>query len=947
MVKFENSTFIIQSDLPISTIIKIFENFKIEITDIQKQNNTLYLKTTIDTIHPEIIKIIKGILSKSYPLYCKLYFLANFGLSIREISLIRAIVKYQKQLLYEFEEIKIINELNKFPKIAKLIVEYFKEKFSKQNLSKESVIEEELKKVIHPESHKILEFFYIIVKNMVRTNYFLQRETISFKIYTQNFKNILFGIQPNIEMFVYHHEFNGIHLRMSKVSRGGIRHSNRSDFREEIKDLVTTQAIKNAFIIPDGGKGGFITTITPKEAYQMFINALLDLIDVGDVDVIKYDGEDFYFVVAADKGTAHFSDIANEIAIKRGYFLKDAFASGGSTGYSHKELGITAKGAIKSASRHFLEIGKDIYKDKISVVGVGSMRGDVFGNGMLLNKNFLLIGAISHKYIFVDPNPDPKTAYKERKRLFKEEKGWEEYDKSKISQGGGVFKRDERVKLSPELKKLFNTKKVYLTGEEIAKELLKLKVDMLYFGGIGTYIKASDELNIHISDKENENIRINANEIKAFCVCEGANLALTTKARYEYALNSGKINLDAIDNSAGVNISDYEVNIKIHLNSLVEKGEITEEKKIKILKDLTDEVVERVLKNNYDHSLIITLDSKRVYKEKLIKVIEVLETTDFFKRHYYALPKNSEIDTIYKNSELIRPVSALIMLNVKNFLKKYILKIEDDYFNAYFNEYFPKSLNIEEHPLKKEIISAVITNKIVNSLGIGFIADFNKNFKNKIVSFLIIDELLEASRLYEEIKALDFKISPQKQYELYFDIHETIKFAIRWLVKAIENSNINPFVFLVYKNELKEIIPQIDINNFKKLKTYFKFLPAILHLRHQNYDLKTIFKLFEVIINKFKINKLLKEIHNFKPKNKLEKDLKEEVEEMIEYFVIQLATEILFSKNFNEKEVRKSFNSFIKSKEDKYQQIIKEINQAKTLNEFIHISNSLILQLLK
>ncbi len=959
MISFKNSSFIVPFDYKISSIVKLLENFNIPITDIEKQESYI-IKTDISTLpnEKEVLKIMQRALNGDIPVFCKLYHLSLEGLKLREINLTRALLKYQKQLLFEFEEAAIIETFIKHPKLTALIIKYFKDKFSKKDLSKEAVIEEKLKEITDSKEHKIFDFLYIVVKNIVRTNYFLNKETISFKIHTQNFKNILFGIQPNIEMFVYHNDFNGIHLRMSKISRGGIRYSNRDDFREEIKDLMKTQAIKNAFIIPDGAKGGFIISKESpdiKHYYSLFIDALLDLIDIPDVDIVKYDDKDFYFVVAADKGTALLSDTANEIAIKRGYFLKDAFASGGKNGYSHKELGITAKGAIKSAYRFFLEKNKNIYKDKLSVVGVGSMRGDVFGNGMLINKNFLLIAAISHNEIFIDPNPDPKTAYEERKRLFENSLNWAYYDKNKISKGGGVFKRsDKKIKLSPEIKKLIQTSKNYLSGEELAKELLKLPVDMLYFGGIGTYIKASDELNIHISDKQNENIRVNANEIKAFCICEGANLALTMKGRYEYALNGGKINLDAIDNSAGVNISDYEVNMKIILNTLVDNKKITEKEKIKTLKELTDDVIQKVLENNYAHSLIITLDSKNVYKEKLIKILEILEKTDYFKRYYYNLPKNSEIETIYKDSELIRPVAAVIMLYSKIFLKKYILQNlhEDEFFNKFLYEYFPKKFliyNVDTHPLKQEIIATQITNEIINTLGIGFLADFHqKSFKYKIIASLIVQELIESKKLFEEIKELDFKIPANKQYELLSDIQETIKFATRWLVKSIENSNINPFVFLVYKSELNEIIEKIDLNNYKKLKTYLKFLPAILHLRHKNYSLKTIFKLFKIIISKFKINMLLKEINSFKPTTKLQKSLKEEAEEMIEYFVINLAKEILYSKHFNEENITKSFNNFIKQKEEKYEDIINEIKRPKKdLLEILHISNSLILQLLK
>jgi glutamate dehydrogenase len=776
-------------------------------------------------------------------------------------------------------------------------------------------------------------------------------------------------MQPNIESFVYHSEFNGIHLRMSKISRGGLRWSDRlHDFREEIKDLMITQEAKNALIIPEGAKGGFVifkNNISKndfKRYYSLFIDALLDLIDIGDIDIVKYDDKDFYFVVAADKGTSHMSDTANEIAIKRGYFLKDAFASGGSTGYSHKELGITAKGAIHSANRFFIEQNKNIYTDKLTVVGVGSMRGDVFGNGMLLNKNFLLLAAISHNEIFIDPDPNPQTAYKERKRLFENSLSWKDYDPEKISKGGGVFKRDEKsIKLSAEIKKLINTDKNEMSAEELSRELLKLKVDLLYFGGIGTYVKSSEEQNIHISDKQNANIRINGNEIKAYAVCEGANLALTMQGRYEYALKGGKINLDAIDNSAGVNTSDYEVNLKIILNSMVEKNKITEKEKINVLKEIQNEVVEKVLENNFNHALLLSLDERRIYKEKLIKILEILEkNTDYFKRKNYHIPKNSDIETLYVNDRPIRPALAIVMLYSKIFLKKYILSstlLDSDYYDKYLQKYFPKSFyakfsnEIHGHILKKEIIATQISNEIINSHGISFISDYhNESFKYKIESYLIMNELMNTRELRKE--ALNIK-DVQKQYDLLTDIEQTIKFAVKWMVKSFENTQIKPMIFITYKDELRELLPKTnELEIYAKWKDFYKFLPAMFVIKHNyNLELKTIFELFKLIISKFKINYLLKTIKNIKPKNRLEKHLKEEIERLIEYFVITFAKEVINSKSFNPDRLKKSFQSCIEMKKDEYEDIIEEINsikkEKKSLLLLSHIANSMILQLLK
>ncbi|AZV46532.1 glutamate dehydrogenase [Nautilia sp. PV-1] len=977
----ETQTFHIYSKekLPITKISNIFQNFNIDILDsVSFINDGIYvykIKTNIqhtDTffkykhIFLEILQ--KALLNEIYTL-CKLYYMAWEGFTLREISLLRALIKYQNQLFYEFNENLIISALLNNSKLTKYIINYFKDRFSTKDLSLEKTISKEIKKIKNLNEDKIFRVLFTIVKNTLRTNYFLNKETISFKVNTQNFKNILFGMQPNIESYVYHNDFNGIHLRMSKISRGGLRWSDRPhDFREEIKDLMITQEAKNALIIPEGAKGGFViykdgvSKNEFKKYYSLFIDALLDLIDVGDVDLVKYDDNDFYFVVAADKGTASMSDTANEIAIKRGYFLKDAFASGGSTGYSHKKLGITAKGAIHTTGRFFIEKNQDIYKDRLSVVGVGSMRGDVFGNGMLLNKNFLLIGAISHKEIFIDPNPDPKTAYKERKRLFENSLSWSDYDKSKISKGGGVFKRDQKsIKLSPEIKNLLNTKKDEMSAEELAKSLLKLKVDLLYFGGIGTYVKSSDEQNIHISDKQNANIRINANEIKAYAVCEGANLALTMPARYEYALNGGKINLDAIDNSAGVNTSDYEVNLKMILNMLVDKGKISEKDKIKVLKDIENNVIEKVLLNNFHHALVLSLEERRVYKEKLIKVLEVLEkNTDYFKRKNYSIPKNSEIETVYYNGKAIRPVLAIIMLYSKIFVKKYIINsnlLESNYYDKFLKQYFPEEFlekfenDIMHHPLKKEIIATQIANNIINAHGIDFISNFHeKSFKYKIESYLIMNELIDADKIRTE--ALKIK-NIEKQYETLIDIEKTIKFAVKWMVKTLENSSVKPLLFITYKDEVKSIIGNgNELELYEKWKDFYKFLPAMFMIKHEyNLELKTILELFKLIITKFKINKILKEIKTTKPKNRIDKNLKEEIERLIEYFVITFAKEVINSNKFDSSSLKKSFQTYISRKKDEYEDIIEEINgikkEKKSLVLLSHIANSLILQLLK
>jgi glutamate dehydrogenase len=416
--------------------------------------------------------------------------------------------------------------------------------------------------------------------------------------------------------------------------------------------------------------------------------------------------------------------------------------------------------------------------------------------------------------------------------------------------------------------------------------------------------------------------------------------------------------MDAIDNSAGVNISDYEVNLKIILNSLVDKKKITNEEKISILKKIQNEVIEKVLNNNFNHALILSLDERQIYKEKLIKIIEILENnTDYFKRKNYYLPKNSEIETIFKNERPIRPALAVIMLYSKIFLKKYILKsniLESNFYNKFLKEYFPKTFyqkferEILDHPLKNEIIATQIANTIINSHGIGFLSDFHpKSFKYKIESYLIIRELINADKLKEEI----LKLPIEKQYDELIDVEQTIKFAIKWMVKSIENTNIKPLLFITYKDELEKLITHTnELEIYDNWKNYYKFLPAMFTLKHEYMlELKVVLELFKIIISKFKINYLLKELKNVTPKSKLEKNLKEETERLIEYFVITFAKEVITSPDFDKDNIKKSFNSYISKKEEEYLDIIEEIKEIKDkkLIYLSHIANSLILQLLK
>jgi glutamate dehydrogenase len=766
------------SHIPISKIIPILSDFGfVVISEVTFEIDSIFItKLKIDTkteglLHKHSKNIKTVLLSalsgdlKSGRLFELVY---SEDFCKRGVLLFRSFVAYTIQLVEEFNERDLVDCLVKYPMVCGEFLDYFLIKFDPSINDRESKLErssrrvdEHFKDIQNINDDRVLKLFLKFLKSITRTNFFKNSDTISHKIDLTNLKKHLRGIQPNIEAFVYAPDLKGVHQRVSKVCRGGIRWSNREDFRSEVKSLMATQEAKNAVIVPKGAKGGFLIikeSVSKEEFesyYKRFINALLDLVDnqesgniIHPKDMVCYDGYDSYFVVAADKGTSSMSDVANSIAKERGFWIGDAFASGSSTGYHHKKLGITAKGAIRSTQRHFIEKGVDFYKEPINVVGVGSMSGDVFGNGMLESANFRLIAAISHDEIFIDPNPDLDVAYGERKELFITKRGkWSDYDKSKISQGGGVFKRSSKsISLTPEISKLLNTSQTTMSGEDLAKELLKLSVDLLYFGGIGTYIKSSDESNLDLGDKENEYVRVNANEIKAYAICEGANLALTMSARLEYALNGGHINLDSIDNSAGVDTSDHEVNYKIALNIALSDDKISENERVQLLHGMSDFVVEKVLETNFKQALCISEDQARSKEDlkSFKKVVRVLESEmDIFKRHYFLIPKDRDFGEVVDDDDrVIRPILATLMLYAKIFLQDKILEsrlVKESFCEKFLFEYFPKEFStrfkyqIKNHPLRYEIISMMMANQIINQEGVSFLKDFGTDNENDFI----------------------------------------------------------------------------------------------------------------------------------------------------------------------------------------------------------------------
>jgi len=935
--------------------------------DIEKLDKLKSSKENIEHI------ISLALLGKSFD-KCRLYALVYLeNLSLRQVKLMRAIIEYLDQAVLSLSASGIIQTLNNHHNITKLFVDYFICKFDPdakhrtaclKSISEE--IEESIKAVPNILEDKILKLTYTLLQSLLRTNYFFNHDAISLKIHTELFSEHLKGIQPKFEIFVYHQEFSGLHLRMSKISRGGLRWSERhEDYRTEVKSLMITQEGKNSIIVPDGAKGGFVirkekSEITKdyfQEIYTTFINNLLDMVDnvidnkvVKHANIVAYDEDDTYFVVAADKGTANMSDVANSISIERNFWLKDAFASGGSNGFGHKDLGITAKGSIISTQRFFIEKGIDFYKDSITVVGLGSMNGDVFGNGMIESKAFKLLAAISHREIFIDPDPIPMTAYEERQRLFMSKDGsWSAYNRGLISKGGGVFLRsDKSIELSNEIKKMLGTTRSSLSGEELAKKLLCMKVDMLFNGGVGTYVKGSDENSFDIGDKQNESVRIDANELKAYCVCEGGNLGLTQRARIEYALEGGRINLDGIDNSAGVNISDHEVNLKILLNIIQAKGLIDDEERNKTLFSLTEQVVNLVLWDNYNQSLALSRDEKlsKIYIQDFLKAIKILEQyIPAFKRKDFQIPKDENINAMLnKDGSIVRPILASLLSYAKIFVKNLLLDsglIDENFALSYLNKYFPKSFvgiyqhEISQHPLKRELIATIIADKVINFQGVSFISDFERigeeKFISKIKSYLICNQLFGANNIRYEIFRQDFTMPSEQQYHLLSEMEKTLVFSVKWMIKYLNDNQIDSTHILKNKDDLfrmldkingikqTEIIPENnEFNSFFSHIEYLRFAVAAISIKESTqHSFDDVATLFYMIVSEFKIIELISALDDVPVTQESERVLKRQMLQFIDFIVVHYTHKILSFQRVDESP-EDAFASFVSNENESF-----------------------------
>ena len=798
------------------------------------------------------------------------------GINWQACDVLRTYRNYYLQLEHRTTKASIHHALINNPLVAQGLYDYFEARFRpnpdwQDAMSREEQILfslrlqllENMASVDNINEDRILRNIFNIIDATVRSNFHLRRDQDNYFI---AIKVDSLGVidmpapKPLYEIYVHGVDMEGIHLRGGKVSRGGIRWSDRiDDFRTEILGLMQTQISKNALIIPTGAKGGFVVKQrgsiqdfkeAGKKAYIRLMQGLLDLTDnyrdetiVSPAGVVVHDDADPYLVVAADKGTAKFSDIANAVAADYGFWLADAFASGGSRGYDHKALGITARGAWVNVQRHFRELGKDIQNEAFTVIGIGSMDGDVFGNGMLLSPCIRLLAAFSGQHIFIDPNPPASDqAFKERQRLFElAGSTWNDYDRSLISAGGGVFSREDKdIPVSVEIRNWLGILYKSIDGETLVQYLLKTPVELLWLGGIGTYVKASTEKTEEVGDRSNDNVRVDACELGAIVVGEGANLGFTQKARIEYSLRGGRINTDAVDNSAGVDISDHEVNLKILLSRLHNKQLVDDYQSLFI--SMTDAVCQLVLADNTSQSLCLSLEQRRCAENSTIymQVAERLEAAGLLDRAVESFPAAKEIQA--RQGQLIaRPELAVLMSASKMYLTQQLetqtTLLQARCYDIYLQDYFPPAfssmykLHLASHPLANEIKATMISNKIINQAGCGFLSqdDISENgdILAYINSYLTFDKVLQANDLRENIFLLDNIIAADKQYEMLLKLEKVLADFCRWAV--FNRISINPDIDTIncYKRYLSEYENYLKQNDQDSLQEHVNSLQQV------------------------------------------------------------------------------------------------------------------------
>ncbi len=741
-------------------------------------------------------------------------------LTHQEVGILRTYRAYWRRVSPTYTMRYINDTFTAHPGIAQLLVRLFDARFNPdEDTELEPVlveqITEELDALASLEEDRILRGFLELIRATVRTNaYQEERTSLSFKFDSALVPNMPLP-HPKYEIFVYAPEVEAIHLRGGLVARGGLRWSDRrEDYRTEVLGLMKAQMTKNAIIVPTGSKGGFVLRRPPtrrddlraavKSAYSTFIRGMLDITDnlvAGEVvhppATRIHDGADPYLVVAADKGTAALSDTANAIAEEYGYWLGDAFASGGSTGYDHKALGITAKGAWESVKYHFWEDGIDVQTQPISVVGIGDMSGDVFGNGMLMSPALKLVAAFDHRHIFIDPNPDPRVSFAERRRLFElPASSWSDYDVNTLSSGGGIYPRSAKsIDLSPEAQQVLGTDQAKLTPNALISTILTAPVDLMWNGGIGTYVKATSESNADVGDRPNDPVRVNGGDLRCKVIAEGGNLGLTQRGRIEYAAK-GKVNTDFIDNSGGVHCSDREVNIKILLRLAEERGEITRDERDEVVASVSDDIVEAVLYDNFLQAQILLqeLEQSPQQVEAYEDLITMLETAGMLDRVIEAVPTTEELsDRISQKQGLSRPELAVLLAYSKRSLADALMitaLVDEAHFTSELRAYFPRAIQerfghlIEEHPLRRELVSTILANEVVNSEGITFVTrlmnETGSTPADIVRAFRITREVTGASDRWRAVEQLRDGVEVEMQQELMFGVDRLVEALTRW-----------------------------------------------------------------------------------------------------------------------------------------------------------------------
>lgn len=831
------------------------------------------------------------------------------GLDWRQVTLLRAYARYARQAQFPYSNRAMVHSLRNHPEITSALVELFQLRFDPQKhrpeQGEENPVEASLLQEIDwllgsvqsLEEDRILRRFRDLITATWRTNFYQQdiydqwKQYISFKINSGAVPELPLP-RPYAEIFVYSMRVEGIHLRGGKVARGGLRWSDRrEDYRTEVLGLMKAQMVKNAVIVPVGSKGGFVVkkplSGASREAmmaegvdcYKIYLRGLLDLTDnivQGDIvppkQVVRHDEDDPYLVVAADKGTATFSDHANSVSEEYGFWLGDAFASGGSVGYDHKAMGITARGAWVSVQRHFREMGVDTQSEDFTVIGIGDMGGDVFGNGMLLSEHIKLVGAFNHMHIFLDPNPDAAKSFIERKRLFEMPRSsWEDYSTSLISEGGGIFSRnDKSIKLSKEIRAVLDIHDEQLPPDLLIQAMLKAPVDLLWNGGIGTYVKAETENHEDVGDRANNALRVNGNQLRCKVVGEGGNLGFTQRGRIEYALTGGRMNTDAIDNSAGVDCSDHEVNIKIAFRKLLEESGLAIEKRNAILEDMTDEVALLVLRDNRLQTQAISAAEWQAPQllEGHARMMQAFERRGFLNRAVEYLPTDKQLaERRQQRLGMTRPELSVLLSYAKMDIYQDLLEStfpDEAYLERDLMRYFPQRMReefadaIKDHRLRREIIATSVTNSLVNRAGIAFFNQIKEDMGlqgcDVARAYTIARDAFEMPELWHDIENADGHIPSEAQYAMFAECTRFMERTTIWMLRNLPQPIRIEETIGIYKQGVQEYLAICDSlmtgtlhRAYEEKKQRFLDLGATEDLAHRIARMETVSSALDVV----------------------------------------------------------------------------------------------------